>query len=383
MKELSLLRIVAQGLVPATASASPHEVVSRMLATQGQLPSAVPHSLIVRTHAATGSDVRREFEDRRLLRSWPFRGTLHIVTAEDHHWLRALWASRPDGWWERESARVSLMPSDIEQAQGIAVEALAAGARSRTELIGLWRENGVAHQVGDGDKARMLRLLFTRLHRDGTIVSGPPGTNDHLVIDAREISSGSLATRLEEGDSSAFREAHAEVARRYATTHGPVTVDDLARWTGVGKGIARTALDDAVELTNAATPGVGHAPLIRASFDARNLTSPGAAPVYYLRADLPDLLEESRTAARRTLFLSAFDELHVGYKDRTCLADPATEKLICPGGNGMFRPLVVDAGRVVGVRPAGQEIQWVTPPSARLHTGVGRAMRAVEQRLAA
>lgn len=383
MKELSLLRIVAQGLVPTTAADSAHDVVTKMLATQGQLPSAVPHSLIVRTREASGSDVRREFAEHRLVRSWPFRGTLHIVAAEDHHWLRALSASRPDSWWERESARVGLTAHDIERAQSLTAGSLADGPISRTALIGLWREAGVAHGVNDADRARMLRLLFTRLHRDGTIVSGPLAKNDHLVIDAAKIPATSLARRIDEGDAEAIRGAHAEVARRYATARGPVTVDDLARWAGIGKGVAQTALDDAVDLTNTAAPAPGHAPLARSTGERLDSDRAAIDSTYYYRADLPDLLAQSRTAARRTLFLSAFDELHVGYKDRTCLADSATEKLICPGGNGMFRPLVIDAGRVVGVRPAGQEVLWVGAPSARVATGTARAIRAIERRLAA
>ncbi|SNU01421.1 Winged helix DNA-binding domain-containing protein [Ruaniaceae bacterium KH17] len=370
MQDRSLLRIVAQGLVPATMSESVHGVVGHMLATQGQLASGVPHSLAIRTRSSGADDVHASFDEGRLVRSWPFRGTLHIVTAADHHWLRALWRSRRDSWWEREAARLSLTPEAIQKARDLAAELVAAGPRTRAEVVAAWREEGVAGAVPETERARMLRLLFVELHRDGTIVSGPPGKNDYLVIDAARVPSDARAGRIEAGDSATIREAHAEVARRYATSRGPVTTDDLTRWAGIGKRIAQRALDDAVELTN--VPGSGSVPL--------TTVNDGSAH-YYLRADLEDLLHENRKAATGTHFLAPFDELYVGYKDRTGMADATADGLICPGKNGMFRAFVVDRGRVVAARPAGGEMMWAKPPSMSLAARVDRAVRAVDGRL--
>ena len=392
--EISLLRIVAQGLVPATASASAHDVVRKMLATQGQLVSAVPHSLMVRTRGATGSDVRADFEAGKLVRSWPFRGTLHIVAAEDHRWLTALWTMRrTDSWWKREAVRVSLTEHDIDRVRALTLEYLATGPKSREELRQLWMGEAIGASLEDADRARLYYLLFTFFHRDGTMVSGPPGKNEHLVIDAATIESEHdvVADRILAGEEDAARGAYAEVARRYATTRGPVTADDLARWMGMGKGISRIALDDAVALTHVSGDDEdqeqGRVPLVRAVLEGKELRViegqvPSSVPVYYMRADLQDLLAENRAAARRTYFLAAFDELHVGYKDRSCLANAPVEKLICPGGNGMFRPLIVDGGRVVAVNPVNVGLQWAKEPSKRLETDTERAIRAVEKRLA-
>ena len=104
----------------------------------------------------------------------------------------------------------------------------------------------------------------------------------------------------------------------------------------------------------------------------------------YMRADLPDLLRACRRQALAARFLPSFDELHVGYKDRSCLTDASGEHLICPASNGMFRPLLVDRGRVVGVRPVGEGLLWLggTAPSARAERDAARAVAAVERRLA-
>ena len=74
----------------------------------------------------------------------------------------------------------------------------------------------------------------------------------------------------------------------------------------------------------------------------------------------------------------------MGYKDRSCLTGEAGERLICPAANGMFRPLLVDRGRLVGVRPVGEGVLWLdgAAPSARVERDITRAVAAVEKRLA-
>ncbi|EHM94499.1 hypothetical protein HMPREF0975_01429 [Actinomyces sp. oral taxon 849 str. F0330] len=103
-----------------------------------------------------------------------------------------------------------------------------------------------------------------------------------------------------------------------------------------------------------------------------------------MRADLPDLLSAHRTAAQATHFLGSFDELHVGYKDRSCLTDDGGERLICPASNGMFRPILVDRGQIVAVRPVGEGLLWKggAAPSARVERDVNRAVTRMEHRLA-
>ena len=56
-REMSYLRLVAQGLVSATASPAPAEAVRRQLAVQGQQVFSVPHAIISRTAGAVRDDV--------------------------------------------------------------------------------------------------------------------------------------------------------------------------------------------------------------------------------------------------------------------------------------------------------------------------------------
>ncbi|WP_338063820.1 DNA glycosylase AlkZ-like family protein [Actinomyces ruminis] len=274
----------------------------------------------------------------------------------------------------------------------------------RARLVSAWVEAGLLDAAEGPDSfatgAGRRRHLLTRLQREGVLVQGPRQRNEHLIVDARDLPAAETGPGGSGGvahGAPGYRAALAEIARRYATSHGPVSVADLSRWTTLPLVEAARALEDAVEITNAAAyqtdADAARVPLARARAEGglrgtvRLLgADAGATPgrdVLYLRADLPELLETNRRAAGSTLFLPSFDELHVGYKGRLCLTDAAGERLICPASNGMFRPLLVDRGRVVAVRPVGEGLLWADDArrSARLETAVDRAVRRVERRL--
>ena len=398
-REMSYLRILAQGLVPATTAPDVVEAVRRQLAVQGQQPSAVPHALILRADGATGSAVDAAFASGRLVRSWPMRGTIHITTAADHHWLREALMHRSDAWTRQTEARLGLDGAVVGRAADAALGLIGReGPVARARLNRAWQEAGLLDSdPADGGSWRR-RHLLVRLQREGLLVQGPRRGNEHLIMDARDLPGADAGPGGSGGaahGTAGHRAALAEIARRYATSHGPVSAADLARWTTLPQAEATRALEDAVEITNAADyptdPNAARVPLVRARAagglqGSVRLLGADAGPgrdVLYLRADLPELLEGSRRAVARTLFLPSFDELHVGYKDRLCLTDAAGERLICPASNGMFRPLLVDRGRVVAVRPVGEGLLWADGArrSARLEQSVERAVRRIERRL--
>lgn len=406
-REMSYLRIVAQGLVPATWAATPAQAVARQLAIQGQQVSAVPHAIVSRCRPqATRATVDAAFESGELVRSWPMRGTVHITAAADHHWLRVALMHRMDAWERRSERELGVDAAVVARAEQVAVAALDEhGALSRAALLAAWEEAGLMGPFSGPDvESYRRRLLLVRLQREGVLVQGPRRGNEHLVISAAGLPGAHTGPGGASGGgrgSDGHRACLCEIARRYATSHGPVTAADLSRWTTLPVTEAARALEDAVEATNdstyagdAATARVG---LTRAVAEGGARGSVrllgaggGGAPlrrrseILYMRADLPDLLAESRRRAEATYFLASFDELHVGYKDRSCLTDRAGERLICPSMNGMFRPLLVDRGRVVAVRPVGKGLVWAEGArrSARLERDVARAVKRMEERLA-
>ena len=412
-REMSYLRLVAQGLVEATTAPAPTEAVRRQLAIQGQQVASVPHAIVSRTAGAARADVEAAFEAGRLVRSWPMRGTVHVTAADDHHWLRVALMHRVDAWARRAEKQLGIDDALLERAGELALAAIAdEGPLRRARLLRVWQEGGLMGAgtgagAGDGTgaAAQRRRHILVRLQREGVLVQGPRRGHEHLVVSAGPLPPAEAGPGGAGGGArgtDGHRAALAEIARRYAASHGPVRAVDLARWTTLPVKEAARALEDAVEMTNAADyavrAGRGDVPLVRAAADggargAVRVLDSGALPeagaagratTLYMRADLPDLLAASRRRAAGTHFLAAFDEVHVGYKDRACLTDAAGERLICPVANGMFRPLLVDRGRVVAVRPAGAGLLWADDArrSARLERDVERAVRDMERRLA-
>ena len=329
----SLSRIVSQGLVSATCAHTPVEAVESLLALQGQLVSAIPWAIGVRCPGVSRAQVEESFARGELVRSWPMRGTVHVTSARDHHWLRRVLRHRRASW-ERRAIELGLVDAVVERAAAASYVVLETAPQgvSRAELIEAWQGAGIEVISSASSEAGLRRRhLMMRLHLDGFLTSGPVRAGEHLLIDARSLPQAPGVAKWEAG----HEEALALLAARYAWGHGPIDAADLARWTGLTLTEARRALGGALEVTETA---------------GMRLSRRGDAVA---RADLEDLVASGRDEARGTFALPAFDELHVGYRDRTCLTDEAGERLICPAKNGMFRPIVVSGGRVVAVRAPG------------------------------
>jgi hypothetical protein len=121
-------------------------------------------------------------------------------------------------------------------------------------------------------------------------------------------------------------EALGELALRYFRSHGPATAADFTRWASLTAADVRTGLALAQ-------------PQLAA------LSADGTA--YLMDPGTPELLSTCRHA-RDVFLLPGFDELILGYADRSATLPAAFASLIVPGGNGVFRPIVISDGRVIG-----------------------------------
>lgn len=336
-RTLSLARIISQGLVEETAADNPVAAVDNMLALQAQLPSSIPWAINLRVKQPSVSAIDEAFESAELVRSWPMRGTIHVTSAKDHHWLRQVLRHRYRTWM-RSLEEEGLTRARIEEAAQIAYSCIASsGPRSREELCVAWEEEGIrtgtrpqreaALRAGERGTFLDRRHLFLALHIEGFLVGGPKRGNSFLFCDARPLP---VAEGVAQGEGN-HEAALAELARRYAWGHGPVSVEDFSRWTSLTKRESRAALERAVRLTGSERPIV--------------LGESG-----YQRADLDSLLSRCGNEARTLFSCPSFDEIHVGYADRSSMASTEAERAICPAKNGMFRPIVIKDGRVIAVQ---------------------------------
>jgi hypothetical protein len=338
-RELTALRLSAQGIASAH-DADPASVVRRMLAMQAQdLPGAL-WSVGLRTADRTRSDVQAALDAGTIARSWPFRGTLHLVAPEDLGWMLPLAAQRQATTSAKRRADLGIDDATLELAEAVARELLEPGPMRRDALLAAWEQRGI---VTAGQRG--YHLLWN-LAQSSVIVFGPAdGKQPTFALFEQRVP----APRRLERD-----ELLAELARRYFTAHGPATVRDLAWWASITLTDARAGLaasGDALELRTIG--GVEYA------------MAPGLEPDPWAVHVLP-----------------GFDEYLLGYQDRSAALPAEHAGRIVPGGNGIFLPTVVAGGEVVGLWRRAERrgrVDVTADPfgafTGRARDGLARALR--------
>lgn len=207
---------------------------------------------------------------------------------------------------------------------------------SRKKLFDQWIQHFKNKMTGNVSETRFCNLLMWGLDRRGLLVEGPLRKNQHLFIDAGALpAADSSASGFYFQGEESLSAALAKVAYRYVRGHGPISVADLARWASLSKKAAKAVLDSNAErgrLDRYEMTGTG----LKNYRDSSNPNN-----VYYMHPELLDTLGQFEEEIEQTLFLPSFDELHVGYENRTCLTDEVGESTICPAKNGMFKPLII------------------------------------------
>ncbi|MPQ98341.1 winged helix DNA-binding domain-containing protein [Modestobacter sp. I12A-02628] len=321
--EISLLRIAAQRLA-GPRHATPADAVRWSLCVQGQeLPGALS-AVALRTTDGSRAGVRAAMDAGDVVRSWPMRGTLHLVAGDDLPWLLELLTARALSGVEKRREVVQLTVADLERSRELAVGLLSGRRRlSRPDLLAALGEAGA---LVDGPRGYHT-LWF--LSQTGTLVLGPTDGTEQQFVLLEEWLPGARRPEREE--------ALGELAWRYLAGHGPATVPDLVRWAGLTVRDARAGLA-----------------LVRDRLESTTVDG----TEHWLDPATPELLAAHRADAQRVLLLPGFDELVLGYADRSCTVPAEHAARIVPGNNGVFRPTVVVGGvavatwRVTGARRA-------------------------------
>ncbi len=335
----------------ATRLASPVDAARWMLAVQAQDLPGAKWSLALRTYGSTEAAVDSALDAGLVVRSWPLRGTLHLVAAEDLAWLLSLTGPRQISATTSRRRALGITPADLQRADAAVRGALAGGrALPRDDVLAGIRAAGVAT-----DGQRGYHLLF-HLALSGTLVMGSTHGRGQTFALLEEWVPIPPALHRDE--------ALGRLALRYLQSHGPASDADLARWAGIPLGEARRGR---------AICG-GALATIEIGGTAQHLD--------------PEVLERTaggtRPAMAQVLLLPGFDEYLLGYGDRSAVLAPEHANRIVPGGNGVFRPTVVVDGEVVGTWSRTNRAREVTvapglfdPACTVPIDGLGSAVRAL------
>jgi len=329
------LRLAAQGIVrPAGEQVpdDPTEIVRGMLAIQAQDYAGALWSIGLRTASATRRSIEAVHESGAFVRSWPMRGTLHFVAAEDLPWMLSLTGERMIRSAEGRRRQLELDQPQFDRAEAIARERMAGGATiSRSELFAAWEQEGLPTTGQRGVH------ILAQLAQNSVIVL--VGQYEWALLEHR-VPSPRMPERAD---------ALREFALRYFTSHGPATDRDFAWWSSLTLTDARLGIAAA-----------------RDQLD--ELEVDGTR--YYLRPGL-------EPAARAVRLLPGFDEYLLGYSDRSAPLSGGDTAVIVPGGNGMFLYTVVVNGEVVGSWRRSQRAKKVQLAIDPLHEIPSTAARGI------
>ncbi len=148
-------RLVAQGLVGPPRSEDPAEIARASAASQGQDLPGVLSSLALRSGGSI-DPVLAAFDEGRIVRGYPMRGTVFAVAADTLAWLTELCVAGPLRAAIARRGQLGLDEAQVDRGRE-ALERVAAphsgpGGRGtlRAELRRAWEEAGLAWEGGRG-----------------------------------------------------------------------------------------------------------------------------------------------------------------------------------------------------------------------------------------
>jgi hypothetical protein len=189
--------------------------------------------------------------------------------------------------------------------------ALRAGARlTRTETLHALEGAGIS------TKGQRGYHILRRAGLEGLICFGPAldGEETFVLLDEWAPDDEEKLER---------EESLAKLARCYFRSHGPATLRDFAWWSGLMVSDARAGLELAVSEMQLET------------IDGRT---------YWAASKEPTRKDRSPTI----YLLPGYDEYYLGYQDRGAVLDIQYDKSLV-SSNGVFRPMIVLEGQVVGI----------------------------------
>jgi len=286
------------------------DVVGSLGAMQAQDFAGAKWSIGLRLPGTTEADIERAIEERAIIRTWALRGTLHFVAARDIHWILTLIAPRLHANQVAPFRKVSLTDSALHKSQDIMRRVLQGGNTiTRKALLQEIQDGGVS--VED----IRANFILLRAAVDGVICSGPRQGKEYTFVLLDEwVKPPAPITR---------EEALANLAKCYFKGHGPATLQDYIWWSGLSRAEAQQGM------------GLASKSLSSVEVDDQK---------YFMGRNKTELHKDTQVH-----MLPGFDELLLGYTDRSASLAPVFAKRVAANKNGLFAATLVSDGEVIGL----------------------------------
>lgn len=294
---------------------TPGDVVQRMLALQSQDFPAGKWAIGARAPGTTLEDVNAAIDSGEVVRSWPMRGTLHLVPARELNWMLQITTPRLLAAGRTRRAQLNLDEASVESAREVAVDVLTGGrGLTRAQFLQALEDAGIDTQGQRGYHTIGI------LAQTGTLCWGPHEGKQQLIV--------LLDEWVPNPRTLSRDEALGEFLFRYLDGHGPATLKDFTWWSKVTVAEAKIGLA-----------------VVRDRLSELQVDD----TTYYLPSSVdPAAVGDGPLQRSPVLTLPGFDEYLLGYGDRSPVINDENFLRVVPGKNGIFFPVVVASGRVIG-----------------------------------
>ncbi len=293
-----------------TNCTTPQQIVSRFGIMQAQDFNMAKWAIGIRLPGCTDKAVEEAFNNGEILRTHLLRPTWHFVAPEDIRELLPLTANRIMSSMKSRDRELGIDEKFYVKAYRIIQKALEGNNHlTREELMNILEASNIKVN------ASQMYHLFMGAELNGIVCSGAMRGKKHTYA--------LLDERVPETKPTNKDETLAKLSRKYFTGHGPATLNDFVWWSGLSVAEARCGLES-----------------VKSEFVSETIDS----QTYWIpNVDYRPFATESTVH-----LLPAFDEYIIGYKDRTAVLPPENNRKAV-SSNGIFRPVIVKDGKVIGI----------------------------------
>jgi Winged helix DNA-binding domain len=353
-------RVERQLLTTPAAARDPEDVARALVGVQAQVVSSAALAIALRSRPPRGNApaveaTARALRDRRLVRSWAMRGTLHLFAAEDVPTIAAALGGK-DNWRRPAWLRwFGVTEPEMDRLIDAIGEILDDGRpRTRAELAG-----EIERRLGSHAGKLLLGSWGSALK---------VASDRHYLVQSAEDEAGVRfvrASRWIQGWRDVEQaEALATLVPRYLAAYGPATFKELRRWWGVAR-------------VSAMQPVLAALGTALAEVDVDGVRA-------YVRTQDVDAIAGTLPARGSVQLIGTFDPLTVGAGLREQLIPPRYLKRVSRTA-GWISPAVLVDGRVAGVwdsRRTGERLGITVDPFEPFDRSRKRAVEAAAARVA-
>lgn len=338
LSDVAALRLVNQQIV-STRFTDPAELVAWMGAVQSQDFGMAKWALGQRLKKATDASVEQAIDAGGIIRTHIMRPTWHFVAREDARWIMDLTAPHVYKLAGTMYRQLKLDDSVFKVTNDLIGKLLADGAElTREEVIAEVNKAGI-----ETDNLRATHIMF-QAELDKIICNGARRGKKftYALFDKKVPASAALQRE----------EALARLAKRYFTSHGPATIQDFAWWSGLSLTDSKIGVE-----------------AVRGEFETADVR--GREYLFIAESGLTKV-------SGKAMLIPAFDEITIGYADRSAAMDDAVAQNPDAGG-GIFKPVVMAKGKIVAAWRRTEKKDTVTieiTPLSKMPAAVVNSLEA-------